>query len=909
VSGNGEKSVRVSRPSIGSYYAARRQRTDSWQHLKTLADEWSEEGPSAKLTKAVAAELEGLGRLEAYFAYPGHGVIERLRSFAGTGDVESFSRLSHFVVRMLVSHSYRMYLDQDETSSWPEPEENDLLPVHPGLVEDERPYFEVLVVDDLTTAEAGKLEERLRAFRSDEDDFVYDIVVVPSFEDALIGVLLNYHIQSVVVRYGFPLESRNRLAMLDRTLAKFNANRLEEGAVGLALGRAIQALRPELDLFLVTDAPVEKLAGKSGDCFSRVFYRQEDYRELHQSILKGIEKRFRTPFFSALREHSRRPTGVFHALPIARGKSVTNSHWIREMEEFFGPSLFMAESSATTGGLDSLLQPHGSLREAQDAASRAFGSEQTYFVTNGTSTANKIVLQALAGQGDIVLVARDCHQSHHYALALSGAFPDYLNPYPLTPFSFYGGVPLSEIKAELLRLRDAGKLSRVKVLLLTNCTFDGIVYNPEKVMEEVLAIHPDITFIWDEAWFAFATFTPVTRGRTAMDSARSLRRRFASLEYREKYQEWRATFDAQKGDEKWAGPLMADPDKAKIRVYATHSTHKTLTSFRQGSMIHIHDTEFERLAEESFHQAYLTHTSTSPNYPILASLDIGRRQVELEGYELVQSAIEIALILRERINSHPGIARFFRVLTPDDLVPAEYRPSGFSGYREARTDWKRMDRAWEEDEFCLDPTRLTLFVGAAGIEGDTVKRMLMEDYDIQVNKTSRNTVLFMTHIGTTRGAAAHLIEVLARMAEDLADTAGSENEHRAELRRRKVENLTENMPPLPNFSAFHRSFRDDPDSPTREGDLRTAFQLSNRPGTVYYFPMGPELFAAIDSGKELVSASFVTPYPPGFPVLVPGQVVSREIVEYLTAVDVTEIHGYDAELGLRLFKDDVRNAG
>lgn len=903
---SGERAVRVSRPSIGSYYAARRQRTDSWQLLKTLADEWIEDGQSAKITRSIAQELEALERLEAYFAYPGHDVVARLRGFVETGDVQAFSRLSHFVVRMLVSHAYRMYLDQDESSSWPEPENSDLLPVHPGLIEDERPYFEVLVVDDLTTAEAGKLEERLRAFRADEDDFVYDIVVVPSFEDALIGVLLNYHIQSVVVRYGFPLESKNRLAMLDRTLSQYNADRLEEGAVGLELGRAIQALRPELDLFLVTDAPVEQLAGKSGDCFSRVFYRQEDYRELHQSILKGIARRFRTPFFSALREHSRKPTGVFHALPIARGKSVTNSHWIREMEEFFGPSLFMAESSATTGGLDSLLQPHGSLREAQDAASRAFGSNETYFVTNGTSTANKIVLQALAGEGDIVLVARDCHQSHHYAIALAGAFPDYLNPYPLTPYSFYGGVPLREIKAELLRLRDAGKLSRVKVLLLTNCTFDGIVYNPEKVMQEVLAIHPDITFIWDEAWFAFATFTPVTRGRTAMDSARSLKRRFASSEYRQKYTSWRTAFDAKKGEDKWMEPLMADPDRAKIRVYATHSTHKTLTSFRQGSMIHIHDAEFERLAEEPFHQAYLTHTSTSPNYPILASLDVGRRQVELEGYELVQSAIELSLILRDRINNHPGIARFFRVLTPDDLVPEEYRPSGFAAYREARTDWKRMDRAWEEDEFCLDPTRLTLFIGAAGVEGDQLKRMLMDKHDIQVNKTSRNTVLFMTHIGSTRGAAAYLIDVLARMAEELAHTVEGESEHRAELRRRKVEGLTSRMPPLPNFSAFHRSFRSD-DTPTREGDLRAAFLLSNRPGTVRYYPMGPEMLAELDAGRELISASFVTPYPPGFPVLVPGQVVSREIVEYLSAVDVTEIHGYDPELGLRLFKEDVRS--
>lgn len=895
--------IKVRRPSLSAYYAARRQRTDAWQRLKTLADEWEEEGRSPRLDKSLRSELDELERLEAYFAYPGREVVERLRGLAERGDQPSFGRLSRFVVRMLVSHAFRMYLDEDESSAWPEPGAEHALPVHPGLVEDERPYFEVLVVDDLTAAEEDALIERLRSYRSDDDDFVYDVVIVPSFEDALIGVLLNYHVQSVVIRYGFPLESRNRLTVLDRTLAQFNAAKVEEAEVGLTLGRAIQAVRPELDLFLVTDAPVETLAGRSGSTFSRVFFRQEDYRELHHSILKGIGRRFDTPFFSALKEYSHKPTGVFHALPIARGKSVTKSHWIREMEDFFGPGAFMAETSATTAGLDSLLHPHGSLREAQDAASRAFGAERTYFVTNGTSSANKIVLQALAGPGDIVLAARDCHQSHHYGIALCGAQPVYLNPYPLTPYSFYGGVPLAEIKRELLALRAAGKLDRVKVLLLTNCTFDGIVYNPERVMEEVLAIHPDIAFVWDEAWFAFGYFTPITRRRVAMEAARTLRQRLSSPEYRALHAKWRKEFDATEGEEKWMGRLRPDPDAARVRVYATQSTHKTLTSFRQGSMIHIRDQEFGRRVAEGFQQAYLTHTSTSPSYPILASLDLGRRQVELEGYELVQGAVEQAMILRERINAHPGIARFFRMLAPEDLIPERFRPSGFRSYRAARTDWKGMDAAWEQDEFCLDPTRLTLFVGRTGIEGDTLKRRLIEDFDIQVNKTSRNTLLFMTHIGTSRGSVAYLIDVVARLADELADEAAAESEQRAELRRRRVESLVENLPPLPDFSAFHPSFRADPDTSTREGDLFRAFHLSNQPSEVRYVPLDAELRSRLSGGEVLVSASFVTPYPPGFPVLVPGQVLSEEIVHYLSKVDVKEIHGYDPELGLRLFTE------
>ena len=115
-----------------------------------------------------------------------------------------------------------------------------------------------------------------------------------------------------------------------------------------------------------------------------------------------------------------------------------------------------------------------------------------------------------------MLVDRNCHQSHHYGLMLSGAHVIYLDAYPLNEYSMYGAVPLREIKRQLLALRRAGKLDRVKMLMLTNCTFDGIVYDVERVMEECLAIKPDLVFLWDEAWFAFARFHPVYRPRTAM---------------------------------------------------------------------------------------------------------------------------------------------------------------------------------------------------------------------------------------------------------------------------------------------------------------------------------------------------------------------------------------------------------
>ena len=137
-------------------------------------------------------------------------------------------------------------------------------------------------------------------------------------------------------------------------------------------------------------------------------------------------------------------------------------------------------------------------------------------MTNGTSTANKIVHQALLTPGDIVLIDRDCHKSHHYGLVLAGAQPYYIDAFPLTQYSMYGSLAIKPIKQALLRLKAEGKLDRAKLLVLTNCTFDGHVANVKQTMLECLAIKPDLIFLWDEAWFGFARFSPYLRRRTAM---------------------------------------------------------------------------------------------------------------------------------------------------------------------------------------------------------------------------------------------------------------------------------------------------------------------------------------------------------------------------------------------------------
>lgn len=892
--------------SAKDYYSATQLRMDRWSALREVTGSLARSEPADTSTDDITlAEsiFETLARLEPYWAFPGMVAFDQMRRQLEHNSFEDLAFTVHRVTRALTTGAYRkrrIPLERD-TVDQEEHDDEALLTTEARALT--KPYFEVLIVDSVSDQQERWLKENVARMRRTEDPFIYEAVVVPSFEDALIAVLFNHNIQAIIIRPGLSLKSEITNEILHKYLNRAGTqDELEAIApenLGPELCRRIERVRPELDVYLVTDRSVEDIAGFDLGTCRRVFYNQEDFLELHLNVIRGVEARQNTPFFTALVDYSKQPTGVFHAMPISRGKSINRSHWIQDMGAFYGPNIFLAETSATSGGLDSLLEPHGPIKEAQELASRAFGSKRTFFATNGTSTCNKIVVQALVRPGDIVLIDRDCHKSHHYGMVLAGAEVVYLDSYPLNEYSMYGAVPLRGIKQQLLELKAAGKLDRVRMLLLTNCTFDGIVYNVERVMEECLAIKPDLIFLWDEAWFAFARFNPTYRQRTAMRTANNLRKRFDTDAHALAYTAQQDTLKDASISDMLDARLLAPP-QARVRVYATQSTHKTLTSLRQGSMIHVHDQDFKGEVEQSFHEAYMTHTSTSPNYQIIASLDVGRRQVELEGFEFVQRQLEAAMSMRRAISSHPLLQKYFKVLATSDMIPESHRKSGVTSYFDSDVGWTDMWDCWENDEFVLDPTRVTLAVGGTGWDGDTFKTdILMDRHGIQINKTSRNTVLFMTNIGTTRSSVAYLIEVLIEIAKELDGLLDDASKMERMSFDRRVKNLIENYPPLPDFSRFHDAFRPDAKSP--EGDIRTAYYLSYDDSNCDYFELDGALQDRLETGQEVVSASFIIPYPPGFPILVPGQVISPEILAFMRALDVSEIHGYRADLGLRVF--------
>jgi arginine decarboxylase len=875
------------------YFNIGQYRLDIWNNLKLIAPNFKgSKQPSTEEQAYIFELLDRLDVIERYWAYPGKKAIDSLKLMLSRQEFNSFGLALSNIFKALTSESYRLNPVSAKANL------NNIL--EEGSIEKydaNKHYFEVMVVDSISEEQENNLVDRFEEVQNTNDKFIYNVLIVQSVQDALIALLFNPNLQCGLIRQDIPLYSTNNLDTISSFLGsipKFESFVVESHDTGPILGEMLKNFRSEIDLFYITNTSISQIKTNTLGLFRRIFYRQEDIQELHLSILRGIRERYHTPFFNALRQYSQKPTGVFHAMPISRGNSVFKSNWIKSLGDFYGRNIFLAETSATTGGLDSLLQPTGSIKEAQQYAARAFGSKETFFVTNGTSTSNKIVLQALIRPGDVVLVDRDCHKSHHYGLVMMGAKAVYLDSYPIIDYSMYGAVPLADIKEKLYEFKEAGRLSSVKMLILTNCTFDGMVYNVERVMEEILAIKPDMVFLWDEAWFGFARFTPVYRQRTAMYNADKLSKKYKSPEYKEYYE---ARLIAEEGKTL----NIPNPEEVKIRVYSTQSTHKTLTAFRQGSMIHVYDEEFKRKTEDAFHEAYMTHTSTSPNYQIVASLDIGRRQVELEGYEMVEKGIEMAMNLREKITIHPLLNKYFEVLTIAQFIPETYRSSGLSVYFDAEEGWSQMGEAWEKDEFVLDPTKITLYIGKTGIDGDTFKReFLMDKFGIQVNKTTRNTVLFMTNIGTTRSSVTYLVSVLLKVAEQIEEKTRSFNPAEMKLHEASIQSLTQNLPPLPNFSYFHAAFRSHWD--TSEGNIRDAYFYAYEEEYCEYLKI-EECEKAMEEEREIVSTNFVTPYPPGFPILVPGQVMTREIIDFMKALDVKEIHSYRPELGFRVFKE------
>lgn len=838
-------------------------RTSYWLEL-LAALKHCVSSPSNVDSDVLNQKISDLRKEELCFGFPGESLIIALTISVEKNLWTTALTTATNIVQALQSNSYRLPQNNIIKGSHLKPMQFGTQVIIPSRNDRRNTcynYFEVLV---FCTDQSYRewLKNQYSIIENSKDDFHYSFIFVDNEKDTIDALKINYDILSCLI-----VENDNNAIDDNCTQERhFLIHRLH-------------AARSDISLLLISDNIEE---GEKPSLIERAFRKNQPFYDLHYYLLKIIRNLYCTPFFDALRDYSDKPKISFHALPISRAASIHNSYWATDFYHFYGSEVFSAETSSTQGGLDSLLDPKGPIKQACDKAAQTFGALETYFITSGTSTSNKIVLQANLNPGDIVLVGADCHKSIPSSIVLTGADVIYLETYPLEKYDLYGAVYLEEILSVLEQLYQENQLHRVKQISLTNCTFDGILYNVELFMMSILAIKPDIIFHWDEAWFAHGHFHRQYNQYSAMKTAKKIELKIQSPEYHRSYQLKRESqetdINRRNGTHAWT-PNWPDPKKVIIRVYATQSTHKSLTAFRQAAMIHIYDRALDR---ERFIDSYRMHTTTSPSYQNIASLDIARRQVSLEGYRLIDQSLKLANTLRDTISERPILNRCFTALTWQDLV----------GDKDQRADSKQalLSDALLNDSshsFYCDPTRVLLDISTTGMDGALFREVLMTRYNIQVNKSSANTVLFIVNIGVTEEHINHLIMVLSQIAEGLL-TVGD----RTKKRLKRV------MPKNRIYSEKYRSFTG---STHQALKLRSAYYDTHTSDNIRFRLLNTKLIESIESGREYVSAGFVTPYPPGYPVLLPGQVITAEIVKYLMSLEIREIHGYNEQKGLRIF--------
>ena len=248
----------------------------------------------------------------------------------------------------------------------------------------------------------------------------------------------------------------------------------------LELVQRITRFRPELDVYIVIaqekeDDVVDALFAESVDGY---FYREErDYRGIYRILNAQIQERARTPFYDQLKNYVWMAKDQWHTPGHSSGESLRGSPWVNDFYEFMGEHVFDADLSVSVPMLDSLMEPKGVIGEAQAMAAKAFGARRTFFATNGTSTANKVIFQTLLAPGEKLLLDRNCHKSVHHGVVLSGAHPIYLDSALNRKYGLYGPVPKKTLLREIKKHPDA------QALILTSCTYDGLRYDLAPIVE------------------------------------------------------------------------------------------------------------------------------------------------------------------------------------------------------------------------------------------------------------------------------------------------------------------------------------------------------------------------------------------------------------------------------------------
>ncbi len=560
------------------------------------------------------------------------------------------------------------------------------------------------------------------------------------------------------------------------------------------------------------------------------------------------------PFFRALTHYAADGSYSWHCPGHSGGVAFLKSPIGQMFHQFFGENMLRADVCNAVEELGQLLDHTGPVAASEHNAARIFNCDHLFFVTNGTSASNKMVWHATVAPDDIVLVDRNCHKSILHAIIMCGAIPVFLTP-TRNHYGIIGPISLDEFRPENIQKKIAAHpfakhiKTKPRILTITQSTYDGIVYNVDTI-KDLLGSYID-TLHFDEAWLPHATFHDFYKGMHAIGKDR--------------------------------------PRSKDALVFATQSTHKLLAGLSQASQILVQDSQTRKLDYHSFNEAYLMHTSTSPQYAIIASCDVAAAMMEPPGgTALVEESILEALDFRRamrKVDGEFGDSWWFKVWGPEKLAE--------EGIGE-RDDWVLRDNErWHgfgplaSGFNMLDPIKATVITPGLDVDGDfadwgipaAIVTKYLAEHGVIVEKAGLYSFFIMFTIGITKGRWNTLLTALQQFKAD----------------------FDEDQPlwrVLPEFVAKHPRYEKiglkdlcmQIHTLFKENDvarLTTEMYLSEmmpamKPADAFAKMAHREIERVeIDHLEGRITSVLLTPYPPGIPLLIPGELFNSTIVRYL----------------------------
>jgi arginine/lysine/ornithine decarboxylase len=621
-----------------------------------------------------------------------------------------------------------------------------------------------------------------------------------------------------------------------------------------------------------------------------------------KSYLEGVQP----PFFKALLDYAEDGSYSWHCPGHSGGVAFLKSPVGQMFHQFFGENMLRADVCNAVEELGQLLDHDGAIGASERNAARIFNADHCFFVTNGTSTSNKMVWHHTVAPGDVVVVDRNCHKSILHAIIMTGAIPVFLKP-TRNHFGIIGPIPQSEFEPAAIRAKIAANpllkdvdpdTVKPRVMTLTQSTYDGVLYNTETIKGMLDGYIDNLHF--DEAWLPHAAFHPFYGSYHSM------------------------------------GKHRVRPKNAV--VYATQSIHKLLAGISQASHVLVQDSQNVKLDRHLFNEAYLMHTSTSPQYSIIASCDVAAAMMEPPGgTALVEESIAEALDFRRamrKIDEEYGADWWFKVWGPDKLVEegiGEAKDWIIKGESRSAKTAKNGANNWHgfgqmaTGFNMLDPIKSTIVTpgldlngkfAKTGIPASIVTKFLAE-HGVIVEKTGLYSFFIMFTIGITKGRWNTLLTALQQFKDDYDKNAAMSRilpefcQKYPKYERMGLADLCQHIHALYAKYDIARLTTE-----VYQSDLEAAMKPSDAYANIAHRSTER---VEIDHLEGRVTVGLVTPYPPGIPLLIPGEVFNKKIVDYLKFAREfnaqcpgfeTDIHGLveqvDAKGKTRYYADCVK---